>query len=56
MSPTYPMEIIAWTILITDQHGNEYTSADMPDYVSQVIDEWLSENGSIVGVKELNSN
>ena len=36
-------KIVAWTIEITDEEGNTYTSADMPDYVSQVIDEWLSE-------------
>lgn len=34
--------ITAWTIEITDNEGNTYTSADMPDYVSQAIDEWLS--------------
>ena len=34
--------ITAWAIEITDNEGNIYTSADMPDYVSQVIDEWLS--------------
>lgn len=35
-------KITAWTIEIADDEGNIYTSADMPDYVSQVIDEWLS--------------
>jgi len=35
-------KIVAWSIEITDSEGNTYTSADMPDYVSQVIDEWLS--------------
>ena len=36
-------KIIAWAIEITDNEGNVYTSADMPDFVSQVIDEWLNE-------------
>lgn len=36
-------KIVAWSIEVTDEEGNIYTSADMPDYVSQVIDEWLSE-------------
>ena len=35
-------KITAWAIEITDNEGNVYTSADMPDYVSQVVDEWLS--------------
>jgi hypothetical protein len=35
-------KITAWTIEITDDEGNIYTSADMPDYVSQLIDGWLS--------------
>ena len=35
-------KIVAWTIQVTDGNGNTYTSADMPDYVSQMIDEWLS--------------
>ena len=36
-------KITAWTIEITDSKGNTYTIADMPDYVSNVVDEWLSE-------------
>ncbi len=36
-------KIVAWTIQVTDEDGNTYTSADMPDYVSQMIDGWLSE-------------
>jgi hypothetical protein len=36
-------KIVAWRIEVVDKEGNTYTSADMPDYVSQVIDEWLSE-------------
>ena len=35
-------KIVAWAIELTDDEGNTYTSADMPDYVSQVIDDWLS--------------
>ena len=35
-------KITAWAIEITDNEGNVYTSADMPDHVSQVVDEWLS--------------
>ena len=35
-------KITAWAIEITDNEGNVYTSADMPDHVSQEVDEWLS--------------
>ena len=39
------MKITAWVLEITDEEGNTMSSwglADMPDYVSQVIDDWLS--------------
>ena len=36
-------KIVAWRIEVVDEEGNTYTSADMPDNVSQVIDKWLSE-------------
>lgn len=37
-------KIVAWTIEVTDSEGNTYTSADMPDYVSQVIDAWIEQH------------
>jgi len=37
------MKVIAWTIEITLENGEVLNTADMPDGVSQVIDEWLSE-------------
>ena len=40
------MKITAWVLQITDEEGNTMASwevADMPDDVSQVIDNWLAE-------------
>ena len=34
------MEI--WSIEITDNRGNVYTSNDIPDWLSLAIGEWLS--------------
>jgi len=37
------MKMVAWSIQIHLENGEIITGADMPDYVSQVIDGWLSE-------------
>lgn len=37
------MKVVAWSIQIVLESGKIITSADMPDYISQPIDEWLSE-------------
>tara|TARA_R100000329_G_C7456064_1_gene160599 strand:- start:139 stop:264 length:126 start_codon:yes stop_codon:yes gene_type:complete len=37
------MKIVAWSIQIVLESGKIITSADMPDYLSQQIDDWLSE-------------
>lgn len=37
------MKVIAWSIEITLENGEVYNSADMPDYVAQVVDDWLAE-------------
>ena len=36
------MNITAWAIEVTDNKGNVFKIADMPDSVSQVVDGWLS--------------
>lgn len=35
----------AWAIEIIDNEGNVYNSNDIPDYISQMIDEWLNSLG-----------
>tara|TARA_R100001015_G_C4484407_1_gene63897 strand:- start:32 stop:163 length:132 start_codon:yes stop_codon:yes gene_type:complete len=37
------MKVVAWSILIELDNGKRFTSADMPDYVAQVVDDWLNE-------------
>jgi|TARA_R100000479_G_scaffold164844_1_gene103842 hypothetical protein len=37
------MKIVAWSIQIVLESGKIITCSDLPDYVSQPIDEWLSE-------------
>ena len=39
------MKVIAWSILIKVENGKTFTIADMPDYVAQVVDDWLEELG-----------
>lgn len=37
------MKVVAWKIEITLENGEVMNSSDMPDRVSQVIDDWLNE-------------